>query len=399
MPQYRYSALTHNGSLITGESAAASTQDLQAELEQRGLLVQRIRRQSDGGQFWRRGVVRPQELLLLVQELVSLARAGLPLTEVLALAADRPGEPALARVLGRVLADVRAGQLLSQACAAHPDVFDSTFLTVLRTGEKTGELPAVLARYQDLLRRHVALRKKVGQAMAYPLFLLLALGVILGVMFAFVMPRFVAMYANFDAQLPLPTRWLLAAVEHSPYVAAVALLAGGLGLWGWRALLATPAGRLRIDAWKLRLPLFAGAARTAALAQLARSLATLLAGGTPLVEALRTVHESFPNRALAQRLAKVTDLVTQGQALAPAMRAAGVLPETALKMLQVGEASGSLDRMLAEMAQYYEEALDGRLARLMALIEPALILLMGLMIGGIIIVMYLPIFNLAEVIR
>ncbi len=399
MPHFRYSALTHNGSLIAGEGASASPEDLRTELEQLGLRVQHISPKRSWRQLGRRSVVRPQAFLLLVQELVSLTRAGLPLAEVLALAADRPGEPALAQVLVRVLADVRSGQLLSQACAAHPEVFDGTFLTAVRTGEKTGELSAVLARYQEFLRRQVALRKKVAQAMAYPMFLLVALAVILGVMFAFVMPRFVSMYANFGAQLPLPTRWLLAVVEHFPIVALLAFALGAFLLWGWRFLMARPAGRLYVDHWRLRLPVLAEATRTAALAQLARSLAMLLAGGTPLVEALRAVHESFPNRAYALRLAEVTARVTQGESLATAMRTAGVMPETALKMLQIGEASGSLDRMLAEMAQYYEEALEGRLARLMALIEPALVLLMGLMIGGIIIVMYLPIFNLAEVIR
>lgn len=399
MPQYRYTALSHNGSVIHGEGVAASAELLQSELKILGLHVQHIRVSLNWRQMFRQRMVRPQEFLLLVQELVSLTRAGLPLPEVLALAADRPGEPALARVLNRVLGDVRTGLLLSQACALHAEVFDPLFLAALRTGEKTGELPAVLARYQEFLRREVALRKKMSQALAYPVFLLVALLVILGVMFAFVMPRFVSMYANFDAKLPLPTQWLMAAVEHFPLIALAAVLLVVPALLGWRALAARPAGRLRIDQWKLRVPLLGAAIQTAAVAHLARSLATLLAGGTPLVEALRTVHESFPNRAYAVQLAEVTALVTQGESLARAMRTGKVMPETALKMLQVGEASGALERMLAEMAQYYEEALEGRLARLMALIEPALVLLMGLMIGGIIIVMYLPIFNLAEVIR
>lgn len=399
MPQYKYSALSHNGSLERGERAAASREDLQRDLEQLGLRVHRISLARHWRPLGRNRVVRPQGFLLLVQELVSLTRAGLPLAEVLALAADRPGDPALARVLERVVADVRAGQSLSQACLSHPDVFDGLFLAAVRTGEKTGELPAVLARYQESLRQQVALRKKVSQALAYPAFLLLALVVILGVMFAFVMPRFVSMYANFDAALPTPTRWLLATAEHFPFIAVAIALLATLLLWGWRSLAATPSGRMRIDQWKLRAPLVAGAVRTAAAAHLARSLATLLAGGTPLVEALRTVHESFPNRAYALQLSRVTDQVTQGESLARAMHSAGVLPATALKMLQVGEASGGLDRMLAEMALYYEDALEGRLAQVMALIEPALILLMGLVIGGIIIVMYLPIFHLAEVIR
>lgn len=399
MPHYQYIALSQSGALIAGESAAASPESLKAELENRGLRAQRINIKRNWAMLWQRNTVRPENFLLLVQELLSLMRAGLPLPEMLALAADRPGEPALAQVMSRVLKDVRAGMLLSQACAIHPDVFDALFLAAVRTGEKTGELPTVLARYHDSLRRQVALRKKISQALAYPVFLLVTLLVILGVMFSFVMPRFVSMYANFDAKLPLPTQWLLAAVEHFPLIALAGGAMSALILFGWKSFSTNPAGRLQIDQWKLRVPLLGNATRTAAVAHLARSLATLLAGGTPLLEALRTVQESFPNRAYALQVAEVAERVTQGESLTKAVRAAGLMPDTAVKMLQVGEASGGLDRMLAEMAQYYEEALENRLARIMALVEPALVLLMGLMIGGIIIVMYLPIFNLAEVIR
>lgn len=399
MPQYQYIALSQNGSLIAGESAAASPENLKAELEDLGLRAQRIRIKRNWAMMWRRSAVPAEKFLLLVQELLSLMRAGLPLPEVLALAADRPGEPVLGQVMRQILKDVRSGMLLSQACAAHPDIFDGLFLAALRTGEKTGELPSVLARYQEYLRRQVVLRKKISQALAYPIFLLVTLMVILGVMFAFVMPRFVSMYASFDAKLPAPTQWLLAAVEHFPLIALAGGAIAALTLSSWRSFSTKPAGRLKIDQWKLRMPLIGDAARTAAIAHLARSLATLLAGGTPLVEALRTAQESLPNRAFALRVAEVADRVTQGESLAKSARAAALMPETALKMLQVGEASGGLDRMLAEVAQFYEEILENRLARIMALAEPALVLMMGLMIGGIIIVMYLPIFSLAEVIR
>ena len=399
MPQFHYTALSQNGALVVGESAAASMEVLKAELEDSGLHVQRIRAKREWMKVWQRGRVRTEAFMQLVQELHSLMRAGLPLPEALAIAADRPGEPVLARVLTRVLKDVKEGALLSQACASHPEIFDSLFLAAVRTGEKTGEMPAVLARHMDYLQRKVALGKKVSQALAYPLFLMVALTVILGVMFAFVMPRFVSMYAHFDAKLPLPPRVLLSAVAHLPLIATVAVALVAAGGYVWRSFVARPEGRLKIDEWKMRVPLVGNAVRTAAIAQLARSLATLLAGGTSLVEALQIAQESFPNRAYAAKVGRVAASVTQGESLAKAVRAVDLMPNTAVKMLQVGEASGGLDGILADIALYYEEALEARLARIMALIEPALMLLMGVMIGGIIIVMYLPIFNLAAVIR
>ncbi|HEY6095572.1 MAG TPA: type II secretion system F family protein [Gallionellaceae bacterium] len=399
MPQYQYQALSESGVIIAGKTVSASPEQLAVELAGRGLRAQRIVLKRDLIRFWQSNRVKPEEFILFVQEMISLLRAGLPLPEVLALASDRPASPVLGQVIVQVLQNVREGMLLSQACEKHADVFDALFLAALRIGEKSGELPAVLTRYQEFLRRKVTLRKKISQALAYPLFLLAALVVILGVLFAFVMPRFVSMYANFDAKLPLPTQWLLAAVEHFPLLAMLLAATAAAGWYGWRAYLATPDGRISIDRWKLRAPLLGRAEQTATSAYFARSLATLLSGGTPLLEALQVVQGSFPNLAYAQRIKAAAERVLQGESFANAARAAELLPETALKMIQVGEKSGALDDMLFEIARFYEEVLENNLARIMSLIEPMLVALMGILIGGIIIVMYLPIFSLAEVIR
>jgi type IV pilus assembly protein PilC len=229
--------------------------------------------------------------------------------------------------------------------------------------------------------------------------LLIALAVILAVLFAFVMPRFVAMYADFGAKLPWPTQMLLDLVAHMPLIApAVAVLA--VGAWfGWRSWTATESGRMAVDRLKEGIPYIGSINRIAAVAQLARLLSTLLAGGTPLVEAMRTAQESVTNRAYGMRLARATQQVVEGGSLTQALKAENLMPDTALKMVEVGEASGKLDGMLAEVAQFYEETLDHRLARVMALIEPLLMLLMGILVGGTIITMYLPIFNMAEVIK
>ncbi len=399
MPQYRYIALAQNGALVEGERAAVSIQALELELKEQGLCAQGIHPKPVFPGLVRRHAVRPGEFLRFVQELTALMRAGLPLPEVLELAADRPSSPALGQVMEQVLKDIRAGLSFSNACAVHADTFDALFIAAVRTGETTGELPAVLARYQEFLQRRVLLRKKVSQAMTYPVFLLLILLAILGLLFAFVMPRFVAMYASFNASLPAPTQWLLAVVQYFPWI-AMAALALAAGLWtAWRLVVARPAGRLAVDAWTLRVPLLGASLRTQVIINFARNLSTLLAGGTPLLEGLRIVQASLPNRAAAARVRQVAQGVEQGGSLASAVQAAGLLPETAVRMIRVGEAGGGLDRMLSEVAGYYEEILDTQLARLMALVEPVLVLLMGLLIGGVIIVMYLPIFNLAEVIR
>ncbi len=398
MPLYAYVALAENGAYLTGETVAASEEELRTELSGRGLLVQQVRSKRSGlGLRSRR--VRPEEFALFNQEFMALVRAGLTVLNALALASDRPDSPALGKILARVHEDVRNGVSLSDACTRHPEAFDRLYLAAVRTGEKTGDLAGVLARYQEYLRHRVALRKKVAQALAYPLFLLVALALVLAVLFAFVMPRFVAMYADLGAALPLPTRILLAIVDH--FYIALPPLAGVVVLtaWGWRRWLSTGAGRRQFARLRERLPYFGELARIMVVAQLARSLSTLLAGGTTLVEALRTAGGSVANQLYLDRLEATTRQVTEGSSLAQAVRSTALMPPMAARMIEVGEASGGLDAMLAEVAQFYEEVLDSRLERAMALIEPLLMLLMGLLIGGIIIVMYLPVFHMADIIK
>lgn len=374
-------------------------QALREELTRQGLFVQNIRRKHAGLRIFNRERVTPEAFLLFNQEFMALVRAGLTIPDALALAAHRPDNPGLGQVLQRVLSDVREGKLFSEACVRHPEVFEGLYIAALRTGEKTGDLVKVLTRYQDYLKHKVALRKKVSQALAYPMFLLIALVVILGVLFAFVMPRFVSMYADFGAELPFATRLLVGFVEHFPVIGPILALLGGGGWFGWRTWTKTEAGRLWVDGFKERIPYIRHITQVVAAAQLARSLSTLLGGGTPLVQAMQTAQESVTNRAYARRLQEATRKVTEGGNLAHAVEATRLMPDTAVKMIEVGEATGGLDVMLAEVAQFYEEMLDNRLSRIMALIEPLLMLLMGLMIGGIIIVMYLPIFHLADIIK
>lgn len=399
MPTYIYEALSESGGRVTGEGVAASEQELGKELADKDLLVQKIRRKRALVSFFGRQGTRPEEFLLFNQEFMALLRAGLTIPEALELVANRPENPRLARILRRVLEEVRHGSQLSEACRRHADVFDGLYVSAVKTGEKTGDLAGVLARYQEYLKHKVALQKKVSHALAYPLFLLVTLVIILGVLFAFVMPRFVAMYADFDTELPLPTRVLMGLVENLPLYGPVVVVFAVLGWVAFRVWKATDAGRLQLDTLKERLPYLGTINRAFAVAQLARTLSTLLAGGTPLVEAMSAAQESLANRAYGRRLAQATQEVTEGRSLAQAARDGDIMPDTAVKLIEVGEASGGLDTMLAEVAWFYEGSLENKLARMMALIEPVLMLLMGILVGGTIIVMYLPIFHMSAVIR
>lgn len=400
MPVFRYKALALNGQLTQGEELSVSAGALRELLAARGLRVQQMHeRQATVSRLTGRASIKPEHFLLFNHEFTALLRAGLTLPEALKLAAERPELPRFGQVLNAVLQELRGGSALSDACTARPEVFDPLFISAVRTGERTGNLYAALSRYHDYLKRRIALRKRLSQAMAYPLFLLATLVVILAVLFLFVLPRFVAIYGDFNAELPWPTRVLIGVVDHLPIVLLVLI---GLMAAAWfarRWLQQHPEPLARVQRWRERLPLLGAVQRMAHAAQAARALATLLASGTPLVDAMQTVQTTLPAGLQVNRMRDARQCVTEGQSLANAFAATQLMPATAVKMVQVGETSGSLDVMLEEIALFYEEQLDSRLAKLMTLLEPALMLLIGVFVGGIIVTMYLPIFSLAEVIK
>ena len=399
MPTYAYTALTDAGKPISGEKVAVSSDAVQQELAQQGLLVQQVRKKSlDFAAFFKRRI-KPVNFMLFNHEFIALIRAGLTVPDALVLAADRPDEPELAAVLTEVLQDVRGGLAMSAACAKHPGVFDPLYLSTLQTGEKTGALHEALLHYQEYLKHKVMMQKKVSQALAYPIFLMIVLVVMLTIMFTVVIPRFVQMYADFDAKLPWATQLLIDIMDTLPYTGPVILVVVAALLIGWRLWRQTEQGALWIDKAKERLPYFGEIHRLYAVSHLSRSLSALLSGGTPLVEAMTTAKTALSSRLHSNRMAKVIEQVQGGESLAKALAQQTMMPSTAIKMVEVGEASGSLDQMLSDVSLFYEEILDTRLSRVLSLVEPLLMILMGVMVGAIVIIMYLPIFNMVDVVR
>lgn len=398
MPAYRYKALSQSGSVVSGESLSPSKDELTRELIAQGYRVQHISDQRKWDLPWKRSSVSQIQLSLFVHELLSLLKAGLPVAEALELSSDRQGEPTLEKIIISVLKAVHAGSTLSEAFSMHKDKLDELFVSVLKTGEKSGNLPAALEQYLIYLGSRIKLSKKLKQAMAYPLFLSLSLLAILGVMFFFVMPRFASMYANFGAQLPAPTQMLMDMVSNIP-AAAISLLILIIGAAAsYRTLNANPVFRKKLEKIKFSIPLAGSTYELYMISRVARSLAILVSSGTPLVDSLKTIRESISNATYASRIEAVEDAILGGKSLTNAISEIRLMPKTAVKLVRAGEASGNLGEMLSEVADYYHDMLDARLERIMALIEPLLIMVMGLIVGAVIIIMYLPIFKLAEVV-
>lgn len=401
MPVYSYKALNTSGNTIHGEIAAHSKDELSLILADKGMLMQsaspiRIKRS------WRllpQKSVHPQELLLFNQEFLALVKAGITIPVILEMMQERPEQPVLQKVVSRLLEEVKKGKTLSDAAAEHPEVFDSLYLTSLKTGEKSGNIVSTLQRYQRYLKLRVAIQKKIQQAMAYPLFLLITLVFILIILFTFVLPRFVEMYADFGAELPFAT-WLLMKIIKQSYIYLPLLSLSMIsGYFLYRYWVATEAGKYKKDLLLLHTPVIKQILKLNLAGQVTHMLATLISSGMPLVEAMAATAESASNRVITKALWLARKKVTEGIPLYEALKELDILQSTAIKIIQAGESAGNLDEMLTEVAEYQESMLEHQLTRLMSFIEPLMMLLMGVFIGGIIFVMYLPIFSVADIIQ
>jgi len=394
---------TPSGKVLTEDREAESADRLRHQLETEGYYVFQVRPRSSYLPFsvsfssWRR--VQKKDLLILTQELFALIKAGLPIPQVLDLVIERQAQPRLRQVLERVRDAVKGGASLSDAAAEHPEVFPPLYVASLRVGEKSGDLPDALARYTHNLKRMITLQKKVSSALFYPAILLGLTTAVVIFLLTVVVPTFSQMYQDFDAQLPYPTQLLLALtdlVRSQILIIIPALLIGLLGLWQWRR---TQAGRLYLDYLVLRLPLLGQAMHQFSLATFCRTLGTVLAGGMPMVPALQIATGSVQNHAAQEQLERAIPAVTGGASVAAALEGARAAPPLVLEMVGVGERTGALEEMLHHVADFIEEELDYRLSAMATLIEPVIMVVMGLVVAGIVIAMYLPIFHLSSAIR
>lgn len=399
MSLYTYKILTETGEQRQGEVVSSSIDELRQSLLSQGFYVQNIKKKH---QFifpipTFKQQVSLEELIVFNQEMVALLRAGLTLPESLTLIYEQNNKSSLGQYLSRILKDIKNGVSLSEACAQYPDVFDRLYVSALKTGEKTGDMVTVLLRYQDYLVNRNEVKKKVSQALAYPMFLLITFSVIMSVLFAFVVPRFVALYADFSANMPAATQLLFDFVEHFPLILALGCLSTIAILVAYRYWNATERGGYRIDAAKAMVPLLGKVYIEQTWIQITRTMATLLYAGTPLVAAMVATAESLSNRVYIQKMNDAIKQVEEGGSLAASMQATELLPGRAIGMIKVGESTGGLDDMFESVTHFFEGQLDLRLRKLMSLIEPVLMLLMGLLVGAVIIVMYLPIFGMANI--
>ena len=400
MPLFQCKIGTADGRVLEREFEAANREALLENLEEQGFFVFQIRRSAWRGWLEAAGNrLSGRRFMTLNQEMLVLIRSGLPILQVLDTLIERMEAGRLLEVLREIRNDVKGGGALSDAFGRFPAMFPQLYVASLRAGEQSGDLPVTLARYIVYQKRVEAIKAKIRGATFYPALLAVAVVAVLAFLLLYVIPNVAQVYTDAGAELPLLTRVVIG--TSNGLVTALPLwlpllIAGGVLL---RRLAQTERGNYLVDRWKLRLPFFGALFSEYALASFCRTLATTLASGIPVVQSLKMARGVLDNRLLEERLGTAIQHIEEGTRISEALEQTGTFPVIALRMIGVGETSGSLGDMLIDVADYYETEVERRLERLATLVEPVIMLVMGLLVGGIVVAMYIPIFQLAGTVR
>jgi len=399
MPEFIVRIGTPEGEIVERHIQATNVRAAQEELRRQGMHVFETRRGTVRlADFIPRSrkVVSTERFLTFNQELLALVKAGLPILQSFDIMLERQKNVRFREVLSDVRDKLKSGVALSDAFASYGDLFPPIYSTSLRAGERSGDLEGVLRRFLRYQKIIVSLRKKVIGALIYPAVLIfLSLGMII-IMLTKVIPKFAEFYGGFGAELPAFTRFMIgfaSALNNNFILFALALGAGIFLLRRW----INSSGRLLWDKFKLHIPLAGGVLHRFAIMQFTQSLGTLLSGGTPMVPSIEIAAQSVTNQMVATSIAGIVQNVRQGEPLWRSLEETGVMSDLAVEMIKVGESTGALTEMLSNVSEFYDEEIEARLTRVVAAIEPIILIFMGGVIAVLLYAFYLPLFQLTSV--
>lgn len=384
-----------NGKIVRGEMRAGGEAVVNATLRRQGIMVTKVRkRRSSGGR-----AIKQKDIAIFTRQLATMMKAGVPLLQAFDIVARGAANPRLTKLLTDIRGDVETGTSLSAAFRKHPMYFDSLYCNLVEAGEAGGILEALLDRLAIYQEKTMALKSKIKSALMYPIAVIVVAFVVLTVIMIWVIPAFKEVFTSFGADLPAPTLFVMAVSEFfvSYWYLIFGFLFGGLYFF-FQAWKRSEKMQMAMDRLLLRLPIFGDLINKSVIARWTRTLSTMFAAGVPLVEALDSVGGASGNAVYAQATEQIQRDVSTGSALTTSMTATGVFPSMVLQMAAIGEESGSLDHMLGKAAEFYEEEVDDMVKGLSSLMEPFIIVILGVLIGGIVVSMYLPIFKLGSVV-
>jgi len=403
MPVFEYKALSAAGKPMTGLREADSPRTLRSVLKREGVyltevLGEKAQKQAASREVsvrrWIASRIGAQDLAVATRQLAVLVHAGIPLVEAMTALVDQVEHERLKRVLGDVKQRVNEGAALADAMAFHPRVFSNLYVNMIRAGEHSGALEVVLKRLAEFTESQARLRSKILATMVYPVAMLCVMSVVMGILFTVVIPKVTRILADTGAVLPWYTQVTIALSSFMAHYWWAVLAAAALAWWGFLRWKRTPPGRERWDRFRLRAPIFGQVSRNIAVGRFARTLSTLLRSGVPLLTALDIVKNVMGNVRLAQVIDESRDAIREGESIAAPLKRSGEFPPLVYHMVAVGERSGALEEMLGTVADTYESQVEASIAALTSLLEPLMIVLMGLVVAFVVFSVLTPILQI-----
>ncbi|EFK11487.1 general secretion pathway protein F [delta proteobacterium NaphS2] len=406
MAAYSYKAADSTGKIVAGIIEAEEERKVVAELHARGLIPMRIALAKGNGTRLGLNVseqllnlfhgVSSKDVMVFTQDLATLLEAGLPVDRALSLLIESAENDRFKKVIGDILKTVQGGGYLSDALAKHPRAFSSFYVSMVRAGEAGGVLEAVLSRLGEFLESAQELKDYIKSAMVYPIFLVCVGGLSIIVLLTFVIPKFSIIFSDMGQTIPLSTRFLLGVSHLLQSYWWVIIIVIGAGYFAIKKYLNTPAGRLKFDRKKMSFPVVGELVKKIEVARFARTLGTLTKSGVPILQALMLVKDIIGNKVVSGVMETVYTRVKEGDRLSKPLRDTGIFPPLAIQMITVGEETGRLDRMLLRVAESYEKMVRNMVKRLISLLEPTMILFMGLVVGFVVVSMLMAVFSMNE---
>jgi type IV pilus assembly protein PilC len=400
MPTFAFSGRTRGGETISGERAGDTMDAVVSALRREQILVTRITPSKAGGasastpKKLKSKAPAAKNLAVFTRQFSVMIDAGLPLVQCLEILGNQEEDKNFGGVILQVRADVEGGASLADAMKKHPKVFDALYSNMIAAGEAGGILDGILKRLAGYIEKAVKLKGQVKSAMVYPIAVIVIATVVVGAILWKVIPTFANLFKGLGAELPLPTRIVITAsnmlVAYIPYI-----IVGGVGIGiAFKKYYATENGRRVVDNFVLKMPIMGNVLKKIAVARFCRTMSTLLASGVPILDGLEITARTSGNAIIEEAIMSTRRSIERGETIAAPLKQTAVFPAMVVQMIGVGEATGALDTMLSKIADFYEEEVDTAVAGLLTLLEPLMIALLGGIVGGIVIAMYLPIFGL-----
>ncbi len=392
---FEWEGKDRNGKVVRGEIRAAGQNQVEAALRRQGVLPSKIKKRKSGGGK----SIKPKDLAIFTRQLATMMKAGVPLLQAFDIVGRGNPNGNVTKLLNDIRTDVESGTSLSSAFRKFPMYFDNLYCNLVEAGEAAGILESLLDRLATYMEKTEAIKSKIKAALMYPIAVVVVAFVVLSVIMIFVIPAFKSVFSNFGAALPAPTLFVIAISEF--FVSYWWLIFGGLGggfyffMQAWKR---NEKVQHFMDRVMLKMPIFGTLVEKSCIARWTRTLATMFAAGVPLVEALDSVGGAAGNSVFAIATVKIQQEVSTGTSLTAAMSGANIFPSMVLQMCSIGEESGSIDHMLGKAADFYESEVDDMVAGISSLMEPIIIVVLGTLVGGIVVSMYLPIFKLGAVV-